>query len=537
MIEIRQATEQDIDGIREIFLACYDQDYMYQSYYDELGLKKIILGDDTLVLVAADTDTNEVLGTASVILASGAYTDLVGEFGRLAVHPKARRRGLAGRLLEARVERVEKQLHVGYMEARVAHRFSVDNALSHGFRPVGHVPLKDVFGRRRESTAYLVRYFEGALDLRRNHPRLIPEAYPLACAAMESAGLANDVVVDDSSAPYTSEQHYDVERLNSAGYSSLLRIERGRLRRREVFGPLRLHYGFFKLKSADSNYLIARRDGHVAAAVGYTLDQLEKSVRVFELISLDDLAVRFLLEELLSRSQEGGDVALIEIDVSAYAPRMQRTLYELGFLPTAYIPALAFHRVERLDILKMARLFVPFSRDGVELAPATEHIAELVLQRFEQGEVLPRLRRTVGSLELLDGLTEEQLGRFASACSLARFDAGEVLFDAGTPSDQIFVLLDGSVAVDRPDDQQLLGTVTAGEALGEIAVLTNTPHSARARAREGVVAGVLPRPILNELVRQRPDIGVTLFRNLARGLGGKLRRLDESVTAPATETR
>jgi hypothetical protein len=31
---------------------------------------------------------------------------------------------------------------------------------------------------------------------------------------------------------------------------------------------------------------------------------------------------------------------------------------------------------------------------------------------------------------------------------------------------------------------------------------------------------------LIDLVRQRPDIGVVLYRNLARGLGEKLRRTD-----------
>jgi len=37
---------------------------------------------------------------------------------------------------------------------------------------------------------------------------------------------------------------------------------------------------------------------------------------------------------------------------------------------------------------------------------------------------------------------------------------------------------------------------------------------------------VLLRDDLQDLVRQRPDIGVVLYRNLARGLGEKLRRAD-----------
>ena len=55
----------------------------------------------------------------------------------------------------------------------------------------------------------------------------------------------------------------------------------------------------------------------------------------------------------------GVGVCCIEVDVSAYAPRMQRTLVELGFLPVAYLPALVFHEVERLDVVKMVRLLDP----------------------------------------------------------------------------------------------------------------------------------------------------------------------------------
>ncbi len=532
MIEIREAHEADTGAIREIFLACYDQEYTYRSFYDEHGLKKLIFGDDTLVLVAASSESGRILGTASVVLESGAFTDLVGEFGRLAVHPEARQRGIAGRLLEERIKRVSDRLHVGFMESRVAHGYSVGNALSHGFKSVGHVPLKDLYGERRESSAYLVRYFGGALELRRNHPRLIPEGYPLAGAVMESAGLENDVIVDESAAPYVAEVEYEVQHLTAAGYSSLLRIERGRLRRREIFGPLRLHYGFFKLKSADSNYLIARRKGHIVAAVGYTFDQLSHCVRVFELIALGDEAIRFLLLELVRRCQEIAKIALIEIDVSAYAPRMQRTLYELGFLPVAYVPALAFHRVERLDILKMAKLLIPFRHDGVELAPATQRIADLVLSGFEQGEIQPRLRETFASLELLQGLTDEQLRRLASACGLASFEPNDVLFSANTPSNELYILLEGRVAIESPGCDEPLGVVEAGEGLGEIAALAGTPHAARARALERIVAGVLPRPALTQLVRQRPDIGVVLYRNMARGLGSKLRRLDQAVSTP-----
>ena len=41
-----------------------------------------------------------------------------------------------------------------------------------------------------------------------------------------------------------------------------------------------------------------------------------------------------------------------------------------------------------------------------------------------------------------------------------------------------------------------------------------------------VHAGVIRKPDLDALVRQRPDIGVVLYRNLAEGVGSKLRQFD-----------
>ena len=526
-MKIRAAVEGDIPGIQEIFQANYGGEYTYPEYYEEHHLKKLIYSDDTLMLVCEDPAAG-VVGTAAVVLASGAYSDLAGEFGRLAVHPDAWGRGIGALLLEERVRRVEDRLHVGFMEARVTHPYSLQNGIDHGFAPVGFLVQKLRFGPRRESTALLVRYFGDALELRRNHPRVIPEAHHLVGTAMELVGMAPDFIVDERAAPYPPGGDYAVQELTSQGYSNLLRIERGRLRHREIFGPLRLHYGFFRLSSGDSTYLIARRDGRVIGAIGFTLDKMESIVRIFELINLEDQAVRFLLEELERRSRWEYDISYIEIDVSAYAPRMQRTLLELGYLPCAYVPALAFHRVERLDVLKMCRLLVPYDPGDLSLVPPAESLAQMVLMGFERLEVVPRLGEMVHRAGLFSGLTEEQVHRLAACCGHATFESGEYIFREGDECAETYLILEGEVAVEVPGRTEPVGRVADGECLGEVALLTETTHSAAARVTRAVRAAVFTREELIELVRQRPDIGVVLFRNVAIGLVEKLRRTDRS---------
>ena len=76
------------------------------------------------MLVAEDVESGQVYGTASVVFDIGADSDLIGEFGRLAVLPEARGRGLGNRLMEARIEHIRNRLHVAVVENRTPHAFS-----------------------------------------------------------------------------------------------------------------------------------------------------------------------------------------------------------------------------------------------------------------------------------------------------------------------------------------------------------------------------------------------------------------------------
>ncbi len=534
MIDIREAREADVGAIGEIFHASYGDDYTLPEFYDERFLKKLIFSDETLVLVAEDSRTGRVLGTASVVLEVGALTDLVGEFGRLVVHPDGRGMGLGNKLMQGRLERVRDRLHVGLVDSRVTHPFTQKISQAHGFAPVGFFPMMAQFGEARESLAWLVQYFGDALALRRNHPRIVPEAYHLAVAAMENIGLTPDAIVDEAAAAYPYADRFEVQELSAEGYSDLLRIERGRVRRREIFGPLSLHYGFFKIKAQSSSYLIARQEGHVVGAIGFTRDELERNVRVFELIHLDDQVIRFLLYELERRFSEW-NVAAVQIAVSAHATRMQRTLLELGFLPAAYVPAHAFHRVERVDVITFLRLLEPLELGELDLISPTKEIAELVIRGFRRRSVFPELRAAVDTIGLFSGLTQEQTMRVAGICGQACFEPEERIFRCGDGSAEMFLLLHGEVERVLADGS-CAGLTRAGDCLGEVALLTGTDHAATAVARNRVHAGVIRKKDLSALVRQRPDIGVVLYRNLAEGLGSKLRQLDLDHVSQAART-
>jgi GNAT superfamily N-acetyltransferase len=178
MIIAREATSADVPAITEIFQACYGGAYSDSRFYDPAALNKLVISDDTLVLVAEDEATGKILGTGSVILEVGAYADLTGEFGRLAVLPEARNRGIGKLLMEERLRRVEGRLQVGLIEGRTAHPYTLKIAEGHQFTPVGFLPLKWQL-QNRESIVLLACHFGNALELSKNHPRIVRYCFVL----------------------------------------------------------------------------------------------------------------------------------------------------------------------------------------------------------------------------------------------------------------------------------------------------------------------------------------------------------------------
>jgi len=228
--------------------------------------------------------------------------------------------------------------------------------------------------------------------------------------------------------------------------------------------------------------------------------------------------------------RETWEICYIEIDVSAYSPRMQRTLVEIGFLPAAYVPAMVFHEVERLDVIKMVRLLTPLEVESAQLTPRAKIIAETVLRPFRSRSVLPRIAQVVQEIPLFGGLNGEQIKRLASVCTVAKFEAGEVIFREGGLSDRLYVVLDGKVDVAIGGVGRSVAAVTRSECLGELSLLATAAHSATATAQTAVEVAVLDRHDLAEIIRLRPDIGLQLYKNLAVEVGKKLKRADFSAT-------
>jgi CRP-like cAMP-binding protein/GNAT superfamily N-acetyltransferase len=518
---IRPAGEGDIQAMQALFAVCYGERYSHPEFVDEAYLRKMIYSDNSLALVAEDP-AGKIVATASVVIDVGAYSDLVGEFGRLVVHPNSRGRHIGHRLMSERIKQVGPYLHIGFADNRVAHTRSQQISLAHGFAPVGFLPIHN-----GESVALFVRHFGEALKLRRNHPRVAPQVCGLGQRALKACGIEADAIVDEMSPPYALDEGFEIEEMNARGYATLLRFERGRVKNPEIFSRARLHFGLRTLESHNTSYLLARRGGHLVGAVGYAHDaQLDHAVRIFELVAADDHPIRFLLKELMRRSREEWRVDYVEVDVNAHAPRMQKTLLELGFVPVAYLPASVFHHVERLDTVRMQRFYVPVHTNGLQLIDEAKPVFEMVVRNLNTRAIQPKLAQLLPATRLGKHLNREQVARLSTLFETVTFDDGDTIVKRGERDARLYILLSGTAQVYAGSPPEAVGSVGEGELLGEVSLLRKTPHTATAIAEGRVEAAAVRQNDLNELLQQRCDIGVVLFRNLATGLSSKLSRTD-----------
>ena len=92
---------------------------------------------------------------------------------------------------------------------------------------------------------------------------------------------------------------------------------------------------------------------------------------------------------------------------------------------------------------------------------------------------------------------------------------GEPLFNAGDPSDVLYLLRSGRLGVfchEEGQPDQFVGVIRPGEPAGEMAMMAGTPHTASVVALRDSEVVALPREVFFEAARTEPDLMVELSR-------------------------
>lgn len=120
------------------------------------------------------------------------------------------------------------------------------------------------------------------------------------------------------------------------------------------------------------------------------------------------------------------------------------------------------------------------------------------------------------SVPLFAELSDESLERIKAAVTEFEAPSGAVLVQPDVEGSGLYIICDGTVAVETRG----AGTIELGpgECVGELALLTPAPRSARVSAKTSVRALAIDRSRFGRLLESEPQIAVSLLGVLARRL-------------------
>ena len=124
---------------------------------------------------------------------------------------------------------------------------------------------------------------------------------------------------------------------------------------------------------------------------------------------------------------------------------------------------------------------------------------------------------------LFEGLSRRELVQLERVCEDLEVEQGTVLCKQGDVGREFFVLVDGKVQITRKGRRVV--TLTGGDFLGEIALLTELPRTATATAETPVRLFVLTSREFHAVLDQNRNVERKVLRALAR-------RLAESSSDP-----
>jgi hypothetical protein len=259
----------------------------------------------------------------------------------------------------------------------------------------------------------------------------------------------------------------------------------------------------------------------VLGAVGFTHDPVDRKVRIFELIEFDDAVKGYLLASVDKIAREELNVEYQEVDVSAYSPKIQRTFERLGFVPVAYCPSMVFDNVERLDVIRMAKLSVRYDLGDLKLLERPSRMRDIVEKGLEDRLVGMEITEATRKAEIFDGLPDGELYHLARIAKLREHSKDTVIASDGTVADMIYIIVEGEAEARKGD--RVLGRIGEGGIFGEMGLLEKTTRNADVVLTTDSKVIEIETRKLERLGDAHPRLGKRVMRNLARGLSEKLR--------------
>ena len=133
---------------------------------------------------------------------------------------------------------------------------------------------------------------------------------------------------------------------------------------------------------------------------------------------------------------------------------------------------------------------------------------------------LPIMLKT--SVPLFQGFSDDDIRAVIQACTIQKFREGEILFESGSPSAEMLLILSGALLV-RTNTGVPLAQLFCPETVGEMGLLTGEPRSATIEGVEDGTVAILKQDDLNRLLKSNASRATCLYKNVIDILSVRLR--------------
>ncbi len=131
------------------------------------------------------------------------------------------------------------------------------------------------------------------------------------------------------------------------------------------------------------------------------------------------------------------------------------------------------------------------------------------------------LVQTLKKIPLFKGLSPTQIQHILGACQSRRFDGGETLCATGTPADEMYILLSGSLGV-VTEDGTLVATLSPVTTVGEMGIVTREVRRATVETLDTSNVLVIKRATFEAVLAADTGLEARIYRNIVDILADKI---------------
>jgi len=190
---------------------------------------------------------------------------------------------------------------------------------------------------------------------------------------------------------------------------------------------------------------------------------------------------------------------------------------------------MVFRGVERLDVVRMAKLYFPPDVLNIKLTPMATDMFKLAMKDLEYKKIGMEITEITRKSDIFQGLSDGELSQLAQICKMVSYPAGKTICKEGECGSEIFVLAEGSASVlarRTGKKRSKIGSVGQGEIFGEMSIIEDLPRVADLITDVDSKLVVIDRFELENLMNKNSHLGKLVMQNMAQGLSRKLRRCE-----------